>query len=150
MAETKSVRFSPILEQPSDETVNISSDIGLFPEGLNFEDADEASLSKSAKKYRPPGNHDDEYRAPSRRKKALLVLGFILLLCIGGVAIYLITRELYNSEGYAYSGNVGKKNAGFPGENTTLQVHTSRLLPPTVINVSPGKCCFIFLGLFRV
>ena len=150
MAETKSVHFSPILEQPSDETVNISSDIGLFPEGMNFEDAYEASLSKSAKKYRPQGGHHREYSVPSRRKVALLILGFILLLCIGGVAIYLITRELYNSEEYAYSGNVGKKNAGLPGANTTLQVHTSRLLPPTAINASPGKRCFTFFGLFCV
>ena len=142
MAETKSVHFSPILEQPSDETINITSDIGLFPEGINFEDTHVTSQSKSAKKYRLPGDHDGEYRAPPRRKIALLVLGFVLLLCIGGVAIYLITRELYNRQEYAYSGNVGKKNAGFSRENTTLQVHTSRLLTPTVINVSSGKCFF--------
>ena len=43
MAETKSIHFSPMLEQPSDETVNITSDIGLFPGGINFEDAHVAS-----------------------------------------------------------------------------------------------------------
>lgn len=140
MAYVKRVHFSPILEQPSDITSVVGSDIGLFPEGMDFEDAYIASLSKNAKKYRVPTERNGEPREPRTRKIALLTLGFILLLGIGAVAIYLIARELYNKEGHNFSGNVGEKKTGFPEGNSSLNGYTLRLATISTIMPSSGMC----------
>ena len=132
MADTRSVHFSPIIEQASDETSIVSSDVGLFLEGMNFEDAYTASLSKGAKKYRLSSDQDDEARAPRTRKIALLSISFIILLAIGvGVAIYLITRGLYNKEGHFHIGSLG--DTRIPMENT------SRLVIVSTTNYSSGR-----------
>lgn len=110
MAEIKSVTFSPILEHVSDELSVGSSETDLFLDGIKCEDVYIASLSKSARKYLHP---DDEQRVPRGRKIALLTLGFIFLLGIGGVVIYLITRELYNRERHYYSGAGSENRTGF-------------------------------------
>ena len=132
MADTRSVHFSPIIEEVSDETSIVSSDVGLFPEGMNLEDTYIASLSKSAKKYRLPSDQDNEARAPRTRKIALLSMSFIILLAIGvGVAIYLITRELDNKEGHFHSGSLG--DTRIPMENA------SRLVIVSTTNYSSGR-----------
>ena len=102
MAEAKSVRFSPIIEETIDDISTASSNMDFFPSGMNFEDAYIASLSKSAKKYHLP--NENEQRLLQRRKKGLLALGFVLLLGITGAGIYFVTRELSNQEPYHYSG----------------------------------------------
>ena len=93
MAEKKLVHFSPIiLEHVSDDTSLVSgSDIKLLNEGMNLEETSVAGLSENAKKYRVPNEDKSEPRRPRTRKIALLALGFIFLLGIAGVAIYLIT-----------------------------------------------------------
>lgn len=123
MAEIKSVTFSPILEHAPDDVSVVSSDTGLFPEGIKFEDAYIASLSKSARKYQLPT--EDAPREPRRRKIALLTLGFILLLGIGAVVIYLVTRELYNKDQHYYSGAVSELNkTGFASKDTDIKEAT--------------------------
>ena len=139
MADTRSVHFSPIIEEVSDETSIVSSDVGLFPEGMNFEDAYMSKsvervrkVRKSAKKYRLPSDQDNEARAPRTRKIALLSMSFIILLAIGvGVAIYLITRELDNKEGHFHSGSLG--DTRIPMENA------SRLVIVSTTNYSSGR-----------
>ena len=123
MAEIKSVTFSPIIEQARDDVSVVSSDTGLFPEGVKFEDAYIGSLSKSARKYQLPT--EDKPRVPQRRKIALLTLGFILLLGVGGVVIYLVTRELNNKEQHYFSGAVSKLNkTRFVSRNTHMKEAT--------------------------
>lgn len=120
MVEIKSVTFSPILEHVSDEVSVGSSETGLFPDGIKCEDVYIAGLSNSAGKYQHP---DDEPREVLRRRKiALLTLGFIFLLGIGGVVIYLVTRELYNRERHYYSGAVSENRTGlFVSGNTSTK-----------------------------
>lgn len=136
MAETKSVTFSPILEQASDEVSVGSSETDLSPDGIKLEEACIASLSKSARKYQLPT--EDERRVLRRRKIALLTLGFILLLGIGGVVIYLVTRELYNREQYYYSGAVSENNTGFASGNTSVKEPTTILGSFNTIQPSSG------------
>ena len=50
MAETKSVTFSPILEQVSDEVSVGSTETDFLPDETKVEDAYVASLSKSSRK----------------------------------------------------------------------------------------------------
>ncbi|KAL9955829.1 hypothetical protein ACROYT_G037214 [Oculina patagonica] len=120
MAEIKSVTFSPILEHAPDDVSVVSSDTGLVPKEMKFEDAYIASLSKSARKYQLPT--EDAPRAPRRRKIALLTLGFILLLGIGAAVIYLVTRELYNREKHYYSGAVSELNkTGLASKGTHIK-----------------------------
>lgn len=118
MVAIKSVHFSPILEQATDDISTASSDVGLFPNGRKFEDAYIASLSKSAKKYHLPTA--DERRLSQRRKRTLLALGFILLLGITGIVIYLATRELSNMKPYSYSEAAGEREPKFASRNTSL------------------------------
>lgn len=128
MAEIKSVHFSPILEHAPDDISIPSSDVALFPEGIKFEDAYIASLSKSAKKYQLP--NEDEPRVPQWRKIALMTIGFILLLGIGGVVIYLVTRELYNKEQHSYSGALGgNRNANL--HESTMSVGSFNIIKPS-------------------
>ena len=116
MAERKLVTFSPFLEQVSEEVSIRSSETDLFPDG--WDDVHIASLSKRARKYLH--TTDDEPRVPRGRKIALLTLGFIFLLGIGGVVIYLITRELYNREQHYYSETVSENRTGFVSGNTSI------------------------------
>ena len=136
MAEMKSVTFSPILEQAYDEESVGSSETELFPDGIKCDDASIASLSKSARKYQLPT--EDERRVPRRRKIALLTLGFILLLGIGGVAIYLVTRELYNREQHYYSGAVRESKTGFASGNTSVKESTISVDSSNTIKPSSG------------
>ena len=119
MADLKSVSFSPILEQTPDDISVASSNTGSIPEGMNFEDAYIASLSKSAKKYHLPS--EDEPRVPRRRKIILLTFGFVLLLAIGGVVIYFVTRELYNKEQQYYSGAVSEDKMEIEWRGTSIR-----------------------------
>ena len=119
MAETKSVTFSPILEQVSDEVSVGSSETDSFSDEMKVEDAYIASLSKSARKYQLPA--EDERIVPPRRKIALLTLGLFLLLGIGGVVIYLVTRQLYNREQHYYSEAVSENKTGFVSGNTSIK-----------------------------
>lgn len=119
MAELKSVSFSPILEQTPDDVSMASSNTGSLPEGMNFEDAYIASLSKSAKKYHLPS--EDERRVPRRRRIVLLAFGFVLLLAIGGVVIYFVTRELYNKEQQLYSGAVSEDKMEIESSGTHIR-----------------------------
>lgn len=119
MAEAKSVRFSPIIEETIDDISTASSNMDFFPSGMNFEDAYIASLSKSAKKYHL--SNENEQRLLQRRKKGLLALGFVLLLGITGAGIYFVTRELSNQEPYHYSGAaVRGSKPEFATKNMTL------------------------------
>ena len=89
---------------------------------MKFEDAYTADLSKSAKKYVLPS--EDERRVPRGRKIALLTLGFILLLGIGGVVIYLVTGELHNREQHYHSGAMNENKTGFASGNTSIKEST--------------------------
>ena len=117
MAEIKSVTFSPILEHVLDEVSVGCSETDLFSDGIKCEDTYIASLSKSARKYQHP---EDKPRVPRWRKITLLTLGFIFLLGIGGVVIYLVTRELYNRELHYYSRAVSENRTGFVSENSSI------------------------------
>ena len=135
MAEKKSVTFSPILELASDEVSVGSSETDLFPDRKEFEEAYIASLSKSARKYQAPT--EDERRVPRRRKIALLSLGLILL-GIGGVVIYLVTRALHNRDQHYYSGAVSQNNTGFSSGNTSIKESTITLGSFNSIQPSSG------------
>ncbi|XP_022779243.1 uncharacterized protein LOC111320809 [Stylophora pistillata] len=119
MAEAKSVRFSPIIEESPDDISTASSNTDFFPHRKNMEDIYIASLTKSAKKYHLP--NENEQRLIQRRKKGLLALGFVLLLGITAVGIYFVTRELSNQEPYLYSGAaVERGKHEFASRNMTL------------------------------
>ena len=143
MAATRSVHFSPILEQPTDETSDINSDVSSFSTATSCEEAYATSLSRSAKKYRLPSDDENETRPPSKRKIALLGLGFILLLGVGGVAIYFITREIFNRGRKVYSAKSAAKNVGFPLENTTVKIHITPQVTMGTIRATLGRCCWI-------
>ena len=134
MAEIKSVTFSPILEQVSDDVSVESSDIGFPPEEMKFEDVYFVSLSSSARKYQIPT--ENEPRVPRRRKIVLLTLGFILLLGIGGVVIYLVTRELYNKGQRIYSGTVSEHKTGF--ESRGINMKESRVAVSSFKTIKPS------------
>lgn len=136
MAKAKSVTFSPILELASDEVSVGSSETDLFPSGMKFEDAYTAGLSKSAKKYDLPT--EDERRVPRGRKIALLTLGFILLLGIGGVVIYLVTGELHNREQHYHSGAMNENKTGFASGNTSKKESTISVGSFNIIKPSSG------------
>jgi len=136
MAMKKSVTFSHILELASDEVSVGSSETDLFPSVMKFEDAYTAGLSKSAKKYELPT--EDERRVSRGRKIALLTLGFILLLGIGGVVIYLVTRELHNREQHYHSGAMNENKTEFASGNTSIKESTISLGSFNIIKPSSG------------
>jgi len=136
MAMKKSVTFSHILELASDEVSVGSSETDLFPSVMKFEDAYTAGLSKSAKKYELPT--EDERRVSRGRKIALLTLGFILLLGIGGVVIYLVTRELHNREQHYRSGAMNENKTEFASGNTSIKESTISLGSFNIIKPSSG------------
>lgn len=141
MAETRSVHFSPILEQASDETSDINSDAGSFSTAMSREEAYVASLSKSAEKYRLPSDDENGTRTPCKRKIALLTLGFIFLLGVGGVAIYFITREIFNRGEQVYSVKSAPKNVGSQLKDTTETIHITPQVTTGTIRSSSGRCC---------
>lgn len=136
MVMKKSVTFSHILELASDEVSVGSSETDFFTSVMKFEDAYTAGLSKSAKKYELPT--EDERRVPRGRKIALLTLGFILLLGIGGVVIYLVTRELHNREQHYHSGAMNENKTEFASGNTSIKESTISLGSFNIIKPSSG------------
>ena len=69
----------------------MGSDISLVPEGITSEEVYVGNLFEDTKGYRCPTDGDDARRGSCKRKIAQLTVGFLLLLGVEVLAIYLIS-----------------------------------------------------------
>ncbi|XP_068717465.1 serine-rich adhesin for platelets-like [Montipora capricornis] len=143
MKKTKSVRFSSIEHEACEETSYVGSDISLVPEGITSEEVYVGNLFEHTKVYRCPTDGDDARRVSRKRKIAQLTVGFLLLLGVGGLAIYLISKELYNQGHQTYGRQLDPDKvvlaAEFPTKlNTTVAVNTSLAVSEKTIQSFTG------------
>ncbi|KAK2565458.1 hypothetical protein P5673_010521 [Acropora cervicornis] len=127
--QTRSVRFSPIEDEACDESSNVGSELNLVPEGITLEEVYVGGLFENEKnRHLSKDGAKAIQRGLRRHKRAVLSLGFVLLLGVGCVAIYLIVMELYNQGNTPYSRQLGLKNSAPTTESTTIEISTSPLI----------------------
>lgn len=143
--QTRSVRFSPIEDEACDESSNVGSEFNLVLEGITLEEVYVGSLFENEKKHHLSKEGAKAIQRGLRRhKRAVLSLGFMLLLGVGCVAIYLIVMELYNHGYTPYSRQLGLKNSAPTAESTTIEISTSPLISDKIVQSIKGNILIVF------
>lgn len=143
--QTRSVHFSPIEEKACDETSNVGSELNLVPEGITLEEVYVGSLFENGKNLRLSNKGGKPIaRGLRRHKRALLSLGFVLLLGVGCVAIYLIVMELYNQGNTPYSRQLGLKNSAPTAEAAATEISISPLTSDKTVQSIKGDILMMF------
>lgn len=143
--QTRSVRFSPIEDEACDESSNVGSELNLVPEGITLEEVYVGGLFENEKKrHLSKEGAKAIQRGLRRHKRAVLSLGFVLLLGVGCVAIYLIVMELYNQGNTPYSRQLGLKNSAPTTESTTMEISTSLLISDKTVQSIKGDNLIVF------
>ena len=143
--QTRSVRFSLIEDEACNVTSNVGSELNLVPEGITLEEVYVGSLFENEKKHRLSKDGGKPIQRGLRRhKRALFSLGFLLLLGVGCVAIYLIVMELYNQGNTPYSRQLGLENPAPIAESTTLEISTPPLISDKTFQSIKGDILIVF------
>lgn len=143
--QTRSVRFSPIEDEACDESSNVGSEFNLVLEGITLEEVYVGSLFENEKKHHLSKEGAKAIQRGLRRhKRAVLSLGFVLLLGVGCVAIYLTVMELYNHGYTPYSRQLGLKNSAPTAESTTIEISTSPLISDKIVQSIKGNILIVF------